>query len=343
MIRVAIVGASGYAGGELLRILLFHPEAEVIQATSERFAGKFITNAHPNLRKLTQLKFTSIEELGESDITFLCLPHGRAMKQIEKFRRLAPKLIDLSGDFRLQDPGKYERWYGITHPCPEMLEQFVYGIPELNREKIRRASLVTGAGCNATATILALKPLFDAGVVERVVVEVKAGSSEAGNAVNDGSHHPERSGAVRSYKPTGHRHLAEMEQALGRDAPIHFSATSIQMVRGILATAHVFLSDDKVDDKAAWKIYRQAYGEEPFIRIVKERTGIHRYPDPKLLAGTNFCDIGFERDPHASRLVVLSAIDNLMKGAAGQAVQAFNLMHELPESLGLGFPGLHPV
>ena len=158
---------------------------------------------------------------------------------------------------------------------------------------------------------------------------------------NDGSHHPERSGAVRSYKPTGHRHVAEMLQVLG-PSNIHFSATSIEMVRGILATCHVFLTED-LDEKAIWKLYREAYVNEPFIRIVKERTGIHRYPEPKLLAGTNFCDIGFERDPNSDRLVVLSAIDNLMKGAAGQAVQSFNLMHGFDETLGLGFPGLHPI
>lgn len=343
MIRVSIVGASGYTGGELLRILLLHPDVEVSQATSERFAGKFVTNAHPNLRKLTKLKFTNLDDIDEADVIFLCLPHGRAMHQIDRFRALAPRLIDLSGDFRLRQAADYERWYGDEHCCPNYLGEFVYGMPELHRDAIREASLVTGAGCNATATILALKPLYDAGIVDRAVVEVKTGSSEAGNSSSDGSHHPERSGAVRSYKPTGHRHVAEIEQELGKDAPVHFSATSIEMVRGILATAHVFLNDDAVEEKAIWQIFRRAYGEEPFIRIVKERTGIHRYPDPKLLAGTNYCDVGFELDRHAPRLVVMSAIDNLMKGASGQAVQAFNLMHGIPETTGLEFPGLHPV
>jgi N-acetyl-gamma-glutamyl-phosphate/LysW-gamma-L-alpha-aminoadipyl-6-phosphate reductase len=177
--------------------------------------------------------------------------------------------------------------------------------------------------------------------VERCVVEVKAGSSEGGNAVNEGSHHPERSGAVRSYRPTGHRHVAEMRQVLG-SSEIHFSATSIEMVRGILATCHAFLSED-LQDRDVWKIYREDYGTEPFIRIVKERRGIHRYPDPKLLAGTNYLDVGFERDPSSNRLVVLGAIDNLMKGAAGQAVQCLNLMHGFPETTALEFPGLHPI
>jgi N-acetyl-gamma-glutamyl-phosphate/LysW-gamma-L-alpha-aminoadipyl-6-phosphate reductase len=201
---------------------------------------------------------------------------------------------------------------------------------------------VTGAGCNATATILGLLPLYRAGVVGNVVVEVKAGSSEGGNASSDASHHPERSGAVRSYKPTGHRHVAEMLMVLGDKADIAFSATSIEMVRGILATCHVFLTED-LDEKAVWKLYREAYGRERFVRIVKERSGIYRYPEPKLLSGTNYCDIGFERDPRSNRLVVMSAIDNLMKGAAGQAVQAFNLMQGFEEDTALGFAGLHPI
>ena len=341
MISVSIAGGSGYTGGELLRLFLAHPEVEVSQVTSERLAGKLVTNAHPNLRKLTKLKFSSLDQLKPCDVLFLCLPHGQSMDRIDAFRALAPKLIDLSGDFRLENPADYDRWYGRTHPRPDVLAEFVYGMPEVHREAIRDASYVTGAGCNATATILGLLPLYRAGVVRDAVVEVKAGSSEGGNMANDGSHHPERSGAVRSYKPTGHRHVAEMLQVLG-PSNIHFSATSIEMVRGILATCHVFLTED-LDEKAIWKLYREAYVNEPFIRIVKERTGIHRYPEPKLLAGTNFCDIGFERDPHSDRLVVLSAIDNLMKGAAGQAVQSFNLMHGFDETLGLGFPGLHPI
>lgn len=342
MIRVAIAGASGYTGGELIRLLLDHPEVEIAQATSERFAGKLVHRVHPNLRKITTLKFCALDELEQADVLFLALPHGRAMEEIDRFRALAPSLIDLSGDFRLDDAAAYRKWYGRDHARPELLGEFVYGIPEVNRERLAGARLATGAGCNATATILALHPLYQAGVVERAVVEVKAGSSEAGNAASEASHHPERSGAVRSYKPTGHRHVAEMLQVLGGGAGIHFSATSIEMVRGILATAHVFLSE-RITEKDAWQLYRQAYGDERFVRIVKERSGIYRYPEPKLLAGTNYCDIGFELDPDADRLVVFSAIDNLMKGAAGQAVQCFNIMHGFPEDTALGFPGLHPV
>ncbi len=341
MIRVSIVGGSGYAGGDLLRILLFHPQVEVCQVTSERHAGKMVSGVHPNLRKVSRLKFVAIDELENCDVLFLGLPHGQAMQRIEQFEALAPQLIDMSADFRLNDSDAYERWYGKPHLCAERLADYVYGIPELHRRQMSNAKRIASAGCNATATILALHPLAEAGLIDNAVVEVKAGSSQGGNSASDASHHPERSGAVRSYKPTGHRHVGEMIQEL-QCGNIHFSATSIEMVRGILATCHVFLNQS-LEEKDIWKIYRAAYGSEPFIRIVKERTGIHRYPEPKLLAGSNYCDIGFEKDPHSNRLVVVSAIDNLMKGAAGQAVQAFNISHGIEETTGLEFPGLHPL
>ena len=341
MTSVSIVGGSGYTGGELLRLLLFHPQCTIRQVTSERFAGKFVQNAHPNLRKVTRLKFCTVSELEPCDVLFLCLPHGQTSGRIDEFRALAPKLVDLSADFRLKDTALYASYYGREHERSDMLDAFVYGLPELHREAIRESDLVACPGCNATATILALSPLHRRGLVESAVVEVKAGSSEGGNAASDASHHPERSGAVRSYKPTGHRHVAEMKQELP-GATIHFSATSIEMVRGILATCHVFLSSD-LAEKDVWKILREDYGDEPFIRIVKERTGIHRYPEPKLLSGTNYCDIGFERETGTNRLVMISAIDNLMKGAAGQAMQNLNLMLGLDEATGLEFPGLHPI
>lgn len=341
MTAISIAGGSGYTGGELLRLLLFHPEVTVQQVTSERFAGKFVHNAHPNLRQVTRLKFASVAELEPCDVLFLCLPHGQSAGRIGEFRKLAGRIIDLSSDFRLKNPDDYRKWYGYEHPAVDLLEDFVYGLPELHRDALRSASLVASPGCNATTTILALYPLYRRGLVKDAVVEVKAGSSEGGNASSDASHHPERSGAVRSYKPAGHRHVAEMRQELGAET-IHFSATSIEMVRGILATCHAFLIEP-LEEKEIWKIYREAYADEPFIRIVKERSGIHRYPEPKLLSGTNYCDIGFERDPDSNRLVVIAAIDNLMKGAAGQALQAFNLMHGFPEETALTFPGLHPI
>lgn len=341
MIRASIAGGSGYSGGELIRLLHFHPKVEVGQVTSERLTGKLVHNAHPNLRRVSRLSFSALAELEPCDLLFLCLPHGEAMQRIDTLRALAPRVVDLSGDFRLRDAATYAKWYGREHTRPELLGECVYGIPELRRTELANATFAAGAGCNATATILALHPLYEQGLVERAVIEVKAGSSESGNTATAASHHPERSGTVRSYKPSGHRHVAEIQQELG-STDIHFSATAIEMVRGILATCHCFLREP-LDEKAVWTLYREAYGDEPFIRIVKERRGIHRYPEPKLLSGSNYCDIGFERDPHSNRLVVISAIDNLMKGAAGQAVQICNVMHGFPETLGLQFPGLHPV
>ncbi len=345
-LKISIAGGSGYTGGELLRLLLFHPNADIQQVTSESMYGKFVYKVHPNLRKVTQLKFSGVDELKECDVLFLCLPHGSSMRNIETYKNIAGKIIDLSGDFRLNDEKEFEKWYRQPHLNPSMLNEFVYGIPELKREEMKSARYVSSAGCNATTTILGLYPLFRNGLVEeeRTVVEVKVGTSEGGKKNSAGTHHPERSGSLRSYMPSGHRHIAEMLQELsfGRQIKIHFSATSVDMVRGVLATSHVFLKEN-LEEKDIWKVYREEYGDEPFIRIVKERDGHYRYPEPKLLAGTNYCDVGFQKDEHSERLVVISAIDNLMKGAAGQALQAFNIMNGFEETTGLEFPGLHPV
>jgi LysW-gamma-L-alpha-aminoadipyl-6-phosphate/LysW-L-glutamyl-5-phosphate reductase len=343
---VSVVGASGYAGGELLRLLLGHGSLSLQQATSESFAGKPLAKAHPHLRGITDRSFDSIDALGPVDVLFCCLPHGVAAEKWSALAPLAERFIDLSSDFRLREPSLYARYYGRPHPAPEVLPSFVYGIPEIHRSAIREARRVACGGCNATAAILGLYPLFRAGLAdeERTVIEVKAGSSEAGRKATSSSHHPERSGSVRSFAPTGHRHTAEIVQALSSARPVevHLSLTAVEMVRGASATSHVF-TKGPVSEKDLWKIYREAYREEPFMRIVKERQGTHRYPDPKLLSGTNFADVGFALDEDTGRVVVMSAIDNLMKGAAGQAVQCMNLMLGLDEKTGLGFGGLHPL
>jgi N-acetyl-gamma-glutamyl-phosphate/LysW-gamma-L-alpha-aminoadipyl-6-phosphate reductase len=340
-VRASIVGGSGYAGGELLRLLLGHPKLKVAQVTSQRFTGRFVHGLHPNLRGSTRLKFSSLDTLQPCDLLFLALPHGRAAEQIEQFDNLAERIIDLSADFRLRDAALYQTWYGRPPSKPDWLEQFVYGLPELHREELRQARYVSGVGCNATAVNLALNPLARRDLIERAVIEVKVGSSEAGNSPILSGHHPERSGCVRSFAPTGHRHQAEMIQELG-NFELHFSATAVEMVRGVLSTAHIFLRED-LDERDVWQIYRSAYLREPFIRLVKERRGVYRYPEPKILSGTNFCDIGFAKDPNSNRLVVISAIDNLMKGAAGTAVQVMNVMMGWAEQTGLGFMGLHPI
>jgi LysW-gamma-L-alpha-aminoadipyl-6-phosphate/LysW-L-glutamyl-5-phosphate reductase len=338
---VSIVGASGYAGGELLRLLLGHPHVDVGQAASRSSAGRYVHSVHPNLRGRTRLQFCAPDELQPCDVLFLALPHGEAAARVDDFARLASRVVDLSADFRLRDPAAYERRYGAEHPAPDWNARFVYGLPELRREELREVRYASGVGCNATATILALLPLARLGLVERAVVEVKVGSSEGGAQSSPATHHPVRSGAVRSFAPTGHRHVEEIRQELG-NFELHFSATAVELVRGVLCTAHVF-PRESLDERELWRIYRAAYADEPFVRIVKERTGVFRYPEPKLLAGTNFCDVGFERDPESDRVVVLSALDNLMKGAAGTAVQAMNLMMGWDETAGLEFTGLFPA
>ena len=348
MISASIIGGSGYTGGELLRLLLQHPEVEVKQVTSERNAGKFVFSTHPNLRKRTQLKYSPLESLEPCDVLFLGLPHGVSMESLPRLQDKAETIIDLSADFRLNNPRDYPTWYGREHLHPDLLGKFVYGIPELHRDEIREASFISGAGCMATASILGLYPLFQAGVVDTTVptvIEVKTGSSGSGVETGPASQHAERSGVIRSFRPTGHRHSAEVIQELTVDgtAPrIAFSATAVESVRGILATSHVFLKEP-LQDKELWRIYRGAYKDEPFMRIVKEASGIYRYPEPKILAGSNYCDVGFERDPHSNRVVVLAALDNLMKGASGMGVQALNIRCGFPETTGLEFPGLHPV
>jgi N-acetyl-gamma-glutamyl-phosphate/LysW-gamma-L-alpha-aminoadipyl-6-phosphate reductase len=343
-LNVSIVGGSGYVGGELLRLLLFHPQVTVQQITSASQVGKFVHHAHPNLRGATELQFSHPDTLEGCDLLFLAQPHGYSAQNVERFAGLAGRIIDTAADFRLNDSAAYEQWYGKPHPTPDWLGKFVYGLPERYRAELAGANYASGVGCNATVTNLALAPLAQAGLLNggRVVADIKVGSSEGGARPNEGSHHPERSGAVRSFKPTGHRHQAEVRQVLGDNFKLYMSVTSIELVRGTLVTAHCLLNDE-LEEKDLWKIYRKAYKREPFIRLVKQKTGIFRYPEPKLLAGTNFCDVGFEVEEETNRVVIIAALDNLMKGAAGSAVQTMNVMLDWPETTGLEFPGLHPV
>ena len=344
MITVGIVGASGYTGGELLRLLLSHPQVQVTQVTSEHHLGEYVYSLHPNLRKRTTMRFVSRQSLQPCDVLFLALPHGEPQKEIERYTALASKLVDLSADFRLRDPALYRRWYSGEHQAPAWLTRFVYGLPELHREEMRTAHYISGVGCNATASILALLPLSKANLLDLdkpIIVDVKTGSSEGGASVNPGSHHPEKSRAVRTYAPTGHRHTAEVIQELNL-TNVHLSMTAVELVRGVLAAAHTFVKPGTTE-KDLWKAYRAAYNAEPFVRIVKDKTGIHRVPDPKILSGSNYVDVGFDLDSETNRVVSLAAIDNLMKGAAGSAVQSMNLMCGFEETAGLEFPGLHPI
>jgi [amino group carrier protein]-6-phospho-L-2-aminoadipate/5-phospho-L-glutamate reductase len=347
-LAVSIIGASGYTGGELLRLALSHPHLEVKQVTSERLDGQFVHFTHANLRKRTQLKFERSEAVKKCDLLFLGLPHGSAVSRIDHLSTLADRIVDLSADFRLRNAADYDKWYGKPHTSPGWLEKFVYGLPELHRQELASTNYVSGVGCNATATTLAVWPLAAAGLIDTargIICEVKVGSSEGGAASADSTHHPERAGVLRSFAPTGHRHTAEVLQALKvKDVvtEVHLSATAVDNVRGVLATAHVFVKPGTAE-KDVWKAYRETYNNEPFVRIVKERTGLYRYPEPKILSGSNYADVGFEMDPNTGRVVALCAIDNLMKGAAGTALQCANVMMGWDETLGLDFPGLHPI
>ena len=341
MIRAGIVGGSGFTGGELLRLLHFHPDIEVMQITSRENAGKFAYSVHPNMRGVNNIQFVHPDALAKADVLFLAVPHGHSAANIERYAALAPKIVDLSADFRLQNLACYEKWYGQQHPNPAWLERFVYGLPEFRREQLRGANYASGVGCNATTLNLALAPIVREGLVNSIHAELKVGSSEGGNTANAGSHHPIRSGAVRTYAATNHRHMAEAQMIMGETVPLRFSVTAIEMVRGIHLLAHVELNK-QIAEKDLWRIYRGAYRDEPFIRLVASKTGLHRLPEPRIVAGTNFCDIGFELSDDGQHAVIIATLDNLGKGAAGSAVQSMNLMFGLDECAGLGFSGIYP-
>ncbi|MEM2144186.1 MAG: N-acetyl-gamma-glutamyl-phosphate reductase [Candidatus Jordarchaeaceae archaeon] len=347
--RVGIVGASGYTGGELTRLLLFHPDAELTCVTSRQFSGKYLSSVHPNLRGITQIKFVDYNVntiTDKCDYIFLAVPHRASMGIMPELLETGLKIIDLSADFRIKNLETYEYYYG-KHEHPELLEKSVYGISELHKEEIKKAQLVSCPGCMASSAILGAAPMVGTEAVDlnRIVIDSKVGSSASGREFSLSTHHPERANVVRPYKATGHRHTAEMEQELsavaGKQVKVAFSAHAVDMVRGILTTIHLFL-EKTLSEQEVCGIFREFYADEPFIRIIKQKTGIYRLPDPKTVGGTNYCDIGFEIDEHMPRIVVFSALDNLIKGAAGQAVQCMNIMEGIDETRGLTFPGFHP-
>lgn len=350
-LRVGIIGGSGYVGGELLRLLLFHPQVEVTMVTSRQNAGEYVFEVHPNLRGATQLKFVPLDLSNiakNCDLVFTATPHGKAVDLVSQLLETGLKVIDMSADFRLKSPVDYVKWYAWEHPHPELLKEAVYGLTEFHRQEIKNARLIACPGCMAIATILGLAPIVKAEVIEknRIVVDAKIGSSGAGSKPSVASHHPERFGGVRPYKTVEHRHIAEIEQELNiltnEPLTISFSPHAVNMVRGILSTIHVFLTKP-LTIKDIWKIYRSQYQGEPFIRLVRYQRGPYRLPDPKVAIGTNYCDIGFELDSHVNRLVILSAIDNIMKGAAGQGVQCLNVILGVDEKTGLESVGFHPM
>ncbi len=350
-IKVAVVGASGYTGGELLRILAQHPEVEVEVATSREYKGLPVHHVHFNLRGYYKtLRFTnpSPEEIASRvDAVFLAVPHGVSLKYAPVMLEHGVRVVDLSADFRLKNPRLYEVWYGYKHPYPDLLEKAVYGLPELHRSEIRSANLVASPGCNATAAILALAPLVKSGLIELdkpILIDVKAGSSEAGAKPSKPDHHPEREGCIRPYSTEGHRHVAEVEQELsliaGREVTASLTPHAVSSVRGVLATCYCRASGELTDIEVL-RAYASMYAKEFFIRVIhKAPPGS---PDPKYVVGSNYADVGFALEPRVGVVKAFAAIDNLVRGAAGQAVQAFNIMFNLDEKLGLNNPPLKPV
>lgn len=343
MIRCAVVGGAGYIGGELLRILTGHPSAELVATTSRRLRGRQIDGAHPNLRGRTRLAFVSDEELdqdGPYDVLFLATPHRETMRRMPEFLGLAATVVDLSGDFRLRDPAVYADYYGVDHAAPDLIGSFTTGVPELHREELQVASRISVPGCMANAGILALTPLAEAGLIHgELTVDARTGSSGAGATAGAENLHAERSGALRVFAPTRHRHEAEIAQATG--LPVRMTATGVEAVRGVQLLCKARLADG-ADERAIRSAYRDRYADEHFVRVVAHRRGLHRFPDAKILSGSNFCDVGFALDAGSTTVTVIAALDNLVKGGAGNAVQCMNIRHGRPEREGLEFVGLHP-
>lgn len=347
--RVGVVGASGYVGGETLRLLVNHPGVEITTVTSRQHAGQFLHRIQPSLKGFTNLTFSELDYdrmSDKCDLIITAVPHGTATEIVKAFYDRGIRVIDLSADFRLHRPDDYSKWYGWEHPHPEYLEKSVFGVPELHRDKIKDAQLVSCPGCMAVTSMLALAPLLKHDLIDRdhIVVDSKIGSSGAGSGA--GTAHAMRAGVIRPYKPAKHRHTGEIEQELSGivGSPVHISMSphAVDVVRGILCTNHTFLKKE-VDEKGLWRIYREAYGEEVFVRLIRDKKGLYKFPDPKFLVGSNFCDIGFDLDEDNNRLISLSASDNLMKGAAGSAVQNLNVMYGFDEMDGLRYTPLTPV
>ena len=292
--KVGIVGASGYVGGEVVRLLLSHPEAEVSMVTSTKHVGEYLHRIHPSLKGFTELTFSELDYDKMSDnceLVFTAVPHGTATDIVKAFYDRGMKIIDLSADYRLHNPEDYTKLYGWEHPHPDYLSKSVFGVPELHRDKIKNAQLVSCPGCMAVTSTLALYPLIKNDLIdtEHIIVDSKIGSSGAGAGA--GTQHAMRAGVTRPYKPAKHRHTGEIEQELsevaGGKIKVSMSPHAVDVVRGILCTNHTFLKK-KVDEKEIWKIYRAEFGEEIFIRLIRDKKGLYKFPDTKFVVGSNY-------------------------------------------------------
>lgn len=353
--KVAIAGASGYAGAELVRLVALHPYFDLVAVTSEKSAGTPVGTVFPSLAGLVSLTFQALtpETIAEqADAVFLALPHTKSLAPVAACLETGKFVVDLSADYRLKDPAAYERWYQSPHTHAHLLKQAVYGLPELHREAIAKAKLVASPGCYPTAAILQLAPLFAQGLVQSnsVVIDAKSGISGAGRSPALPYHFPEAHESLEPYKIGTHRHIPEIEQELGGLLQLHagsakldsgastvtFTPHLVPMNRGILSTAYCRLKQPMaLGDVRA--LYRRFYKNARFVRLSDEVV-----PNPRYIKGSNYCDIGIYDDARAGWIVTVAALDNLVKGAAGQAIQAMNLMLGLPEETGLTAPAAYP-
>jgi N-acetyl-gamma-glutamyl-phosphate reductase len=358
-VNVAVVGASGYTGGELLRLLTVHPQVKICAVTSEKSAGSPVASMFPNLASLLPLAFEALAPdaiAKRADVVFLALPHTKSFEPAAACLTAGKRVIDLSADYRLKDPGLYETWYKTPHPHASLLKEAVYGLPELHRKDIRTAKLVASPGCYPTAAILQLAPLAAKGLLkpDTVVIDAKSGVSGAGRSPALPYHFPEAHESIEAYQVGQHRHIPEIEQELsaltgqagqprrgsGSGVPIvrvAFTPHLVPMNRGILSTAYCRLTEP-LDLEAIRSLYRDFYKDERFVRL--QQDGIAA--NPRHVRGSNFCDLALFTDQRAGWVVTVAALDNLVKGAAGQAIQAMNLMLGFPEDTGLLAPGVYP-
>ena len=345
MIKVSVLGATGYAGVELVRLLCSHKEVEITNLVSKSFAGKKLSEIYPNFSGVLDIELADLDikkVVKESDVVFTALPHGASKEVVPELFKSQVKVIDLSGDFRYDDIKVYEKWYGEPHSSPEVLEESVYGLCELHREKIKNASLIGNPGCYTTCSILGAAPLLKNNIIDEdsIIIDAKSGVTGAGRSTNLDYSFCECTENMKAYKIATHRHTSEIEQELSKfaskDIMVSFTPHLVPLKRGILATIYANLTKD-VTDEEIYEFYKEFYKGEQFVRIYEPG----KLPETNHVAGSNFVDIGFKVDKRLKRVIVTSAIDNIVKGAAGQAVQNMNIMFGFNENEGLANPGFY--
>jgi N-acetyl-gamma-glutamyl-phosphate reductase len=344
-IKASVIGASGYGGAETVRLLTSHPQVEIVHITAETQQGQTMSHLYPNLRRFVDQTMIAVdaERIGqESDVTFISLPSGQAMQLVPSLLEQGSKVIDIAADFRLRDPALYPTWYKFSHSAPAYLAEAVYGLPELHHEAIAKTRLVANPGCYPAAALLALIPLVRAGTIQTssIVIDAKSGVSGAGRGGGGGFGFAEVNENVRAYSVVGHNHTAEIEQELsclaGSPVQVVFTPHLIPMTRGILATVYAPVVNE-LSEEEALTLYHETYGNAPFVRVLR-----NALPETKATLGSNYCDVTVKINLRTGTAIAIAAIDNLGRGAAGQAVQNMNLMFDLPETTGLRFPGVFP-